>query len=111
MAGTVLAAFLGILGFCLLIGWAQAFAQRLYLLFVALCLMALAAAAVLPAGSGRTAALAAAGVLLVVAFAFAARETLRSMRQIREQRQALEQQMWAYLEELKKKQGRTGEEP
>lgn len=104
MASAALAIFLGFLGFCFLVGWAQAFRERLYLLFLAVCLMVLAVAAVVPGGVTRTLCLAAAGLFFAAAFTFAARETVRNVRAVKEQRRALEQQMWAYLEELRKKQ-------
>lgn len=104
MAGVLLAIFLGFLGFCFLVGWAQAFRERLYLLFLAVCLMILAAAAVVPGGATRTGAFAGAALFFLLALIFAARETLRSVQAVKDQRRALEQEMWAYLEELKKKQ-------
>jgi len=110
MAAVALAILLGLLGFCFLVGWAQAFRERLYLLFLAVCLMILAVAAVVPAGKTRVWVLVAASAFFVLAFAFAARETIRNMQAVKEQRKALEQEMWAYLEELKKKERRPGGE-
>jgi len=114
--GVIVAAVLGFLGVCLVVGWVQSFRERLYVLVVGISLIVLAGAVLAP-GVAKVVLLAASGLIFAAGLVLALAESVRNVRLIREQQRALEQQMLAYLDqvrreyEVKKPQGEKQEEP
>jgi hypothetical protein len=114
--GVILAAVLAFLGVCLVVGWVQSFRERLYVLIVGISLIVLAGAVLAP-GVAKVVLLAASGLIFAAGLVLALAESVRNVRLIREQQRALEQQMLAYLDkvrreyEVKKPQGEKQKEP
>jgi len=114
--GVIVAAVVGFLGVCLVVGWVQSFRERLYVLVVGISLIVLAGAVLAP-GFAKVVLLAASGLIFAAGLVLALAESVRNVRLIREQQRALEQQMLAYLDqvrreyEVKKPQGEKQEEP
>jgi len=108
---TAAAAVTGLLGLCFVIGFFKAFRERIYLGLLGLSFMSLAANMLVSAPElGRVKLLlwVITGLLFVGACCLAVAQTLAQMRLIRERRKGLEAEMWAYLEQLQRRNAEQG---
>ncbi len=109
----IVAAFItGFLGLLFLIGFFRAFRERIYLALLGLAFITLAARmlVVRPELTWlKWTLVALSGVFFLGAVLFAVLQTLAQMRLIQERRKGLEAEMWAYLEQLKKRTAQTEE--
>jgi hypothetical protein len=107
--GRVIAAVvIGFFGLSCLAGFFRAFRERLYLALLGLAFIVLAVEIVIPGPAWlRYGLLGLMGLFFILAAVLAVMQTMAQVRIIQEHRKGLEREMWAYLEELKKRTDQT----